>query len=259
MFHPFRRPALAAAFALALIPSAGSAAPPNQPPATAGAEAAPLDPAYEALIGAMEAGVDQQAAYDGLLASVAREYAKVPEFAQIEAAKPGFIDAVIAAIRPTMIAYSERVRADYRPRMQAVLASHLTPAEARDVAEVYLSPPGRKMMAGVSRNVSADSVVSGIGTALADGREADDYEVTRAQVETDMRRTMGAVLNELTPADFAEFARIAKEKPAILKMQAIRPDIMALRTKMENEQPNAEESAKLEEAVVAVVTRIIGG
>lgn len=259
MFLPLRRPALAAAFALALIPSAGSAAPPNQPPATAAAEAAPLDPAYEALIGAMEAGVDQQAAYDGLLTSVAREYAKVPEFAQIEAAKPGFIDAVIAAIRPTMIAYSERVRADYRPAMLAVLARHLTPSEARDVTEVYLSPAGRKVIAGVSRKASADSVLSGIGTAFAEGREADVYEVTRAQVEADIRRTTGAVLSELTPEDFAEFARIAKEKPAILKMQAIRPDITALRTRMENEQPNAEESAKLEEAVVAVVTRTIGG
>ncbi|MFO6446007.1 DUF2059 domain-containing protein [Erythrobacter sp. NE805] len=258
MASSFPRPALAAALAFALMPAAGEAAP-NRPPVEAASPAAAEDPAYGELFAAMLDSADQQAAYDGIAASIAREYAKVPEIAALEAAKPGLIAAIVTGLRPALVSYGDRVRAQYRPRMLAAFARHLSPAEARDIAELYRSPIGRKLMAAMSRNVTADSVVSGIGTAMAEGKDPNAVEVSRSQVEADMRRATASAMGELTPADFEALGQMARNKPALFKLNLVRGDIMQLRTAMENEPPTPDEEKRIEAAVIAAMTAHMGG
>jgi hypothetical protein len=263
MARPLFRPALGAALAVALVPTGGHGAPPNAPPPPPPvlvpppppAAPASIDPAYDGVIAAMLEAVDQEAAYDGIAASIAREYASVPEIARLEAIKPGLIKAIVAGLRPVMLSYGNRVRSDYRPKMAALLARYFTPDEARDVAAFYRSPVGRKLMGNVSRSITADATVSGIGSAISEGKEPGDIKVGSDQIAADAAKATGAALGQLTQDDLKALDRMAREKPALLKLNLVAAELLPLRTAMENEPPTADEIAQIQEAVVTAMTR----
>ncbi|HSF11683.1 MAG TPA: DUF2059 domain-containing protein [Erythrobacter sp.] len=252
------------AAAFLTITAQAQQAPPLPPPpplfeAAPPVSADPDHPAFGDLIDAMQEAVDQDAAMAAMSASIAREYAKVPEIAALEAAKPGLIDAVVAAMQPTLVTLGERVQQDYRPRMQALMARHLTSAEAGDLAAFYRSPLGRKLLTGASRSLTMENTLSGVGTSIADGVDPADLTVARSQVEKDITGAALSGVRTLSDDDLLEMGRVALRTPALLKMNTMLPEIITLRTAMENEQPNAAEVAAIEEAVVLAVTRHIGG
>lgn len=218
------------------------------------ASADPDHPAFGDVIDAMTEAVDQEIALDAMSASIAREYAKVPEIAALEAAKPGLIDATVQAMRPILLTVPARVQREYRPRMQAVFARKLSPAEAVDIAAFYRSPVGRKLMGGASRSMTMENSLSSVGDFVAEGKDPADMVVSRSQVEKDITSAARSGVGALTGDELIQMGRLLQEKPALLKLNAILGDIISLRTQMENEQPTAEENAAIEKAVIEAVT-----
>ncbi|MEL6737720.1 MAG: DUF2059 domain-containing protein [Pseudomonadota bacterium] len=199
-------------------------------------------------------GVDTEAALDATMIVVRREFASVPEIAAANAMSPGLIDEMMTEMRPLMRDYQERVRVLYRPRMIAILADGLTPAEASDVAAFYRSELGRRILGGVSRNFSPDATLD----SVSELEEDEDFEATREDVETDLLNASAASMQELRDEDFATLARLAAEKPALLKLNAIMPQIVSMRAEMENEQTTSEEDARLQSAIEGVFERRLG-
>lgn len=222
------------------------------------ASADPDHPAFGDVIDAMTEAVDQEIALDNMSASIAREYAKVPEIAALEAVKPGLIDATVQAMRPILMTVSARVQREYRPRMQAVLARKLSPAEAMDIAAFYRSPLGMKMIGGATRGLTMENSLSSVSEFMAEGKDPADMEVSRSQVEKDITSAALSGIGALTGDELQQMGRLAQEKPALLKLNALIGDIISLRTQMENEQPTAEENAAIEKAVIEAVTLHLG-
>jgi hypothetical protein len=221
-------------------------------------DANPDHPAYSDLIDAIAEAVDPDAAITAMSATIAREYAEVPQIAALDQAKPGLIDAVVQAMIPVLKAYTARVQEDYRPQMRALFASRLTPAEAVDIATFYRSPTGRKAMSGVSANMSMDNTLADISDEIAAGKDPATIKVKDAQVEKDLFGATQSAMKGLSQDDLIAMGRMAREKPALLKLNGMIGDLVALRTRMENEQPNAEENAAIEAAVIAAVTQHLG-
>jgi hypothetical protein len=233
-----------------LAPRAAPAAP---------VSADPDHPAFGDLIDAINEVVDRDATLAAMSATIAREYAQIHEIAALESVKPGLIDVVIEAMMPVLRSYSERIQQEYRPQMKATLAYRLTPAEAMDIAAFYRSPTGRKLMSGVSRNTSMESTLSGISDAVMTGKDPADITIGSAQVKQDITGAAQAGVEALSEDELIDLGRLALEKPALLKLNSMVGDIIALRTSMENEQPTAEENAAIEAAVITAVTRHLGG
>lgn len=241
MIRPVRFRTMAAALALGVMPLAALA---PATPALAQAEAS-NDAAYEELLAAMEAAVDQKLVLDASLAALAREFAGTAEFSEAEAASPGLIAEVVGDIRPIIEGQSARVSKLYRPTTLALFARHLTPAEARDVAAFYRSDLGRKMMGSFSRQFTPEATLSGIETAAP---------VTREQVQADLGKAASATVSSMSQEDLMELGRQAQANPALLKLSLIGPGVQEIRVQMENEPLTAEEDA----ALVAVVEDVFG-
>lgn len=253
---------LAVSISLA-TPGLAQDAPTAPPPAplaepVAASDAIPDHPAYSDLIDAISEAVDPDAAIAAMSATIAREYAEVPQIAALDQAKPGLIDAVVQAMIPVLKTYTARVQQDYRPRMRALFASRLTPAEAVEIATFYRSPTGRKMMSGVSANMSMDNTLADISDHVSAGKDPTAINVKDAQVEKDLFGATQSAMKGLSQDDLIAMGRMALEKPALLKLNGMIGDMIALRTRMENEQPNAEENAAIEAAVIAAMTQHLG-
>lgn len=257
MIRPSARLAIAALAVLVMAPPA-IAQKPSMPLPPPPVEIQPDHPAYGDLIDAMNAAIDQDAALDAMSATIAREYGKVPQIAAMEQAKPGLIDAIVLAMRPTLKTYGQRVQADYRPRTRAMLANYLTPADAEDLAAFYRSPLGRKLMGQASRSLTMDSTLSGIGDDISAGKDPTEVTIDSAQINSDIDKASRSAVGALSEDDLAELGRLTMEKPALLKLAAIRDDMLALRTQMENEQPTPAEAAAIERAVIGTLERHVG-
>jgi len=242
---------LVAAFACASAPAALLTTPLAAQEAPTPEEAQAI---YADTYDAINEGVDNEAGLDSTMKVVRREFASVPAIAAADAMSPGLIDEIMTELRPVFGDYQERVRVLYRPRMIAVIAGGLTPSEAGDVADFYRSELGRRILDSASRNYSPDATLDGISEL----EEEDDFEATRQDVETDLRNASAAAMKELRDEDFATFARLAIEKPALLKLNTISPQIVSLRAEMENEQPNAQEEARIQTVVESVFARRLG-
>lgn len=271
MFELPVRPIWAAILALAASPAMPAQAqeqPPAPPPIAVApppaAGAAPIvsadpdHPAFDDLITAITEAVDQDAAYNAMAVTIAREYAKVPEIAALEKIKPGLIDAVVRSMQPVMKTIGNRVQRDYRPRSRAVLARKLMPAEAEDIAAFYRSPLGRKLVGSASRRTTMDNTLTGIADHIAAGKDPNSIVVESTAVQKDILGTASSAVGALTSDELAELGRLALEKPALLKLNSMIGDMIILQTAMANEQPNAEELAALEAAVTTAMTRHMG-
>lgn len=208
-------------------------------PALAQSAAVP-DPAYSDLLVAIEQTVDQDQVINGALGTMARQFAASLEFAAAETASPGLIAEVAEGLRPVLTRQNRRVQAMYRPDMTALFARSLTVEEARNIAAFYRSDLGRKVVGNVAQAYAPDAMLSGIQS---------DAPITVDQVRTDIGVAVASGISQLTPDELRQMGETALANPALLKLQAINPDIQEIRAKMENEPLTADENA----AVVAVV------
>ena len=168
--------------------------------------------------------------------------APLPQFVELERLRPGALDKIIDLVRPIMREQSDRVEAEYRPRMIALLRSGLSRAEAAEVAEFYASPLGRKVLAANAANMQSSSVVN---AAVSGGA------VSTADVQADIRATENAVRDSFTQAELAQFYREFVARPGLAKLAPLVPRVAALRAEMESERLNDEEQARFNAALEA--------
>ncbi|WP_027442626.1 DUF2059 domain-containing protein [Erythrobacter cryptus] len=240
-FFPSLRLPLAAA--LAAFAALGLPAPALAQGAPGAAAAEPQHPAYADLIATIEATVDQEQVIGNTVAALAQQFAAVPEFAAVEAASPGLIAEIAAGLRPVLAQQNRRVQALYRPQMIALVARHLTPAEAESVTAFYRSDLGRRLVGNVTSAYRPQATLSGVTAG---------QPITADQVRADIGNALASGVGQLSEEDLVAIGRAARDTPALLKLQQIGPEMQQIRVKMENEPLTAEENA----AVAGVVERV---
>lgn len=218
---------------------------PVSAPATAQASSAQSN-VYERIYDAVNAGADRSALHDSLVEAVKRSFANEAVFQALEQESPGLIEDIGDAIRPVLIGYSERVRADYRPRMVALFRETLTQEEAVGVAEFYESPIGRRMIQGVSENYRADAVLE---------NAASGDTVTVEQVQEDTDATTAATIADLSEEERAQLIQAALANPAMAKMREMGPQMAALRAEMEEAPMTPSEEKQMEAAMGRVLKK----
>jgi hypothetical protein len=86
-----------------------------------------------------------------------------------------------------------------------------------------------------------------------------DYQArVRDTVASDIGNATQATISELSQDDLVAMGRLAMEKPALLKLGQINPQMIALRAQMEQEQPTPDEAAQIEAVIQAVFKRRLG-
>jgi len=190
--------------------------------------------------------VDENLVIDNISATMTSQMATAdPAMAVLEKAYPGLSAAIVAAVRPHLMGYTRRVRELYRPRMIAVIAGHLTVAEAREVAAFYRSPVGRKLLGGVVRNTDGKNAM-----AVA----IKDKAVTGEALTADSRSAVQRAMAGLTGDDFAEIGRQARAHPALLKLNSLAAALRPVRLEMENSPLIPAEEAAIQQAIETAVT-----
>lgn len=235
------RPPLAAA--LAALAALGLPAPALAQGAPGAAVAEAQHAAYADLIATIEATVDQEQAIGNAVAALAQQFAAVPEFAAAEAASPGLIAEVAAGLRPVLAAQNRRVQALYRPQMIALFARHLTPGEAESVTAFYRSDLGRRLVGNVTGAYRPQATLSGVTAG---------QPITADQVRADIGNALASGVGQLSEEELVALGQVARDNPALFKLQQIGPEMQQIRVRMENEPLTAEENA----AVAAVVERV---
>lgn len=219
-----------------------------QPVTTGTVPAIPAGP-HEQIYLAMMAGVDQEQQLSTLTTTIAQQFATAaPELIEAEAKFPGLARAMAEAMRPILRTYTNRIRSAYQPRMIAILAEALTPTEARDIAEFYASPLGRKLLGGISDSYDGKATV-------ADAIKGGD--ISAEAIATDSRVTVRRARARFTAAELAEMDELGRRKPALLKMSAIAERLAPLRLEMENAPMLAAEEQALESTITAAVEKHI--
>lgn len=209
--------------------------------------------AYKDLYMSIDEGVDHDIALDSTMKVVRREYAAVPAIAEVEKLSPGLIDEIVKEMRPIFRDYQARVRDLYRPQMVSVFSRNLTPSEATDIAAFYRSDIGKRILGGVSRNYSPDASLENVVEI-----ENQSDEETRDDVQTDISNASASTVAELSREDLVTIGRMAMEKPALIKLNSINPQIIAVRAEMEKEPPTAEEEARIQAVIQEVFARRLG-
>jgi hypothetical protein len=199
---------------------------------------------HEQLYAAFDAGIDQDAVTDRALAAVGRQMLAVPQIAAVEERHPGTVATLLARARPIVLTHSDRVHAQYYPRMISLLRAELTIEEATDLVDFYTSPLGRRLLLASSVNTRADTVV---------GAAVEDQSVTGADVQADLEATGRATLNSLSAAETAQLYREIAARPALAKLTPMMPKLAALRAQMESEPLSAQEQAALNTVLEAVL------
>lgn len=208
------------------------------------AEVARSDP-YSQLYAAMEAGVDQQQVLDTMVNATALQMAQAdPAIRDLEKAYPGTLRAMVAAMRPVIAGYSERVRLEYRPRMIEAIGDVLSAEEAEALAGFYSSPVGQRILQVASTSYSVSNVTE---------QHIDGEQVSAAAVARDMQETARRGVARMSAADLAELGRVTMTMPGFDKLPLMQQRIAPIRAEMENAPPTAEEEA----AIIAAVERAV--
>jgi hypothetical protein len=197
---------------------------------------------HERVYEVLQAGIDDTVVLERGLEQIRANFAPMPQFVELERLHPGALDTIIALMRPIMREHSDRVEAEYRPRMIALLRSGLSRAEAIEVGEFYTSPLGRKVLAASSANMRSSSVVEAA---------VRDEEVSSADIQSDMQATGNAVLGSLSRAERDQVYREIAARPGLAKLAPLVSRLAALRAEMESERFNDEEQARFDAALEA--------
>ncbi len=239
---------LAFAATLLSLPAPLFAQPTAAPPAAAAVQADP----YEAAMAAILASADENVIIDNFVRAFAAELPKADSrLAALETEKPGLSLSIAEALRPAVKPYSQRVTTEFRGKVLLLMRDTFTPAEALTVAMIFSTPVMKKMMRIAVANYSQTNVL----------REAmrGDGTVSAGATAADNRAALNAALEELTPADYAELAKLPMNPELNRKMAQLNPKMNALRVEMENAQMLPAEERMIEEAVEAAMIKFLAG
>ena len=151
---------------------------------------------------------------------------------------------MVKAMRPAMRAVNQRIQRQYRPELIAVYKRHLTPSEARDLADFYNGPLGKRLARQASAGYSPDA-------ALADLKP--DSAITQRQIDADLNNAMSAAVQDMSEADRQKIIEAIARTPALRKLQPVFDATRVVRLRMENEQPTPQEEFLITSAINRVL------
>lgn len=202
--------------------------------------------AYADIYAAMMEGIDEDQIFEQTLDSVRQSYASNPGLAYLEARNPGVIDEAIEAMRPSMRSYSDRVRAEYTPKMIDTMRPLFTEEEARIIAAFYRHPVGRKVLSGVSANYTANNAMSSA---------VNERDVTEEDLRRDSNQTTAKVMKGMTQDDFATLGLLAMKYPVLMRVGELSGAMLPVRMQMENAPLLPSEEKAIQAAIEGVLSK----
>lgn len=179
-------------------------------------------------------------ALDAEMARAPEEWGKIPEFAELEADCPGFIQGYAVAMRA---AYSKGHMQDYawyRGKLDTLFRAELTEAEAEQGAAFYSSPLGIKLMRWVWANRSVDATI-------AEAMANPETDTSRQAYDADMQATRQQVRSDFTLAEQIEIKEALGSGfgPKLLMLQ---PRMNQLTFEMFNREFTPDVEAEIDQA-----------
>lgn len=171
-----------------------------------------------------------------------------PEMAETEREYPGFIDHIIAQMRPTI----ERQVITSLPtlwnRLARIYDANLTPAEIEQAQRYYGSSAGSRLISAVSRHFDFKPMLS---------EAAQDEDISAKSMRQGLAAGMPAIIAQLSSEDQAALMAFART-PAFAKIQKINPEVVQVKAAWMNES-SPEEEAELEAVVKKAAEEFMAG
>lgn len=147
-----------------------------------------------------------------------------PDFIELERAYPGLRGAITACARPVLMKAALRITPLYRADLAKLYGDNLTTQELREATAFFRSPEMQAFSGSVRRNLKYRQI-----SASAMG----ERDITAADVQGDIRSSMGGIMAELTPQQQARLAAFFSS-PLGRKLTSLNPQKLALNTKWFN-------------------------
>lgn len=160
-------------------------------------------------------------------------YRESPEFASIELACPGFVDALFKEAKPAMREFHFMEAALVRDLLLQIFTENFTAEQARQGVALYGSELGQKIvhLSGQNQNFrnTMDSVVGNEGG-----------EVDRSAFDRDSAATTAKVIRSMSREEITSFAELAMATEFFPLLQKLLPEIQQRRFDLLNSDVLAE-------------------
>lgn len=206
--------------------------------------AVPADP-YVTLYDAIQGAASPEQLIDNAIETLKKAFvSQSPDMAAAEGLYPGLMDRIGGAMRPYMLQHSLDMTALYKPRYIALFKAELAPDEAAKLATFYRTPAMQKLLATMVEHTDYNAMLGDIGTY---DKPAQLTEVTR-DVEGATNRSIAT----MSRSEIEDMNALNKSDPKLLqKLAALKPNILKLRTELEN----APMAPKLEADIAAAIDK----
>ncbi|UIP07695.1 DUF2059 domain-containing protein [Erythrobacter sp. SDW2] len=197
---------------------------------------------FEDLANALNPPATDQQVFDRWMeVDIPETLAQDPDLMALDEVCPGSLTVLVESGRSLLKEDFIRDQDRYRREVAALFADRLSPEHAAEVAALYSTPLGKKLVQSVGDNQSLDFVME---EALA-----DPYGDTTAEaLAKDDERTLREVVQRLTLAEKRELSDLFGKSPGFRAFEAIQDELVAIRTRIELETAN-EEDPELEAAM----------
>lgn len=215
-------------------------------PTSAAVKADPHAAAAQRLVDIVYPVEIQPVQYDNLEKSIRQQYVTSAEFADLEQAYPGIINALVTAIMPHLKLNAQAARTGQRADMKQFYMARLTTDELKALSDFWGSPLGMKFIASLNQNLSYKKSVGDAVSAAEEGGTTQD------SVRSDLGSAGVAAAAALTAPERVQIMRFMAS-PAGRKQNALAPDKVALDTKWFNMPPAPDRRRALEDTVTATM------
>ncbi|WP_374531349.1 hypothetical protein [Novosphingobium sp.] len=142
-----------------LLGTPALAAPPPAPVATVAKDQAAHKAACDELAAAVVTGDDIEFQVDTMISALLQAMQKGnPDLAQLEAAFPGLIDAIGAALKPVMVRHMQSILPSYRADLSALYQENLTTEDALEAAAFFRRPEVRAFVSSINRSTDYKAI-----------------------------------------------------------------------------------------------------
>jgi Uncharacterized protein conserved in bacteria (DUF2059) len=165
---------------------------------------------------------------------------------------PGITAAVKNTLYPFLVAETDRVLPLYRQDLADFFSANLSISEINDVAVLYESPVGQKILKAVSSRIQYNEVAK---EAISGDGDQDVALATLNRARNDaVKKTMAKTL--LTREENLQLFKMSLT-PGFRKFRVLLPQKQQIDAKWFNAKPPASASAKVGEAVSAAVAAYV--
>lgn len=172
-----------------------------------------------------------------------------PNVKAMEAAHPGIVKAMIAAMKPILIRHMRAELPKLWDELAVFFASNMTEAELRAAIAFYRSPAGTKIIAIMETETD-------FGPMMADMARSGDYELKAEHLNDTAMTGATKIASALSRAEIDQVLAFMRT-PAGRKIVALTPRMTAVVTEWAN-RPTPELDVQLGKAVSDVVYEFTG-